>query len=247
MSRAIQIDSSAGTSARLERRDALRGADIGEMYALLSRHFNGVTEERFGKDLLAKNWVLLIERDGRLVGFTTILAYETRFEEETVSVIYSGDTIVAPGAWNTPTLPRAWIESVVTLRSIYPLGRFVWLLITSGFRTYRFLPVFWREFYPRYDAATPARWGRLIGHLASERFADQYNSLTGVVRFRSPQQLRGPLALIPGGRIADPHVEFFASRNPGHSNGDELVCVTELTPANLTAAGRRMTRAVPQW
>jgi hypothetical protein len=235
------------TSARLERRDELRETEIIEMHALLSRHFKGVTNEQFRRDLGEKNWAMLIERDGRLVGFTTILAYETRFEEETVSVIYSGDTIVAPEAWNTPTLPRAWIESVVKLRSIYPLGRFVWLLLTSGFRTYRFLPVFWREFYPRYDSVTPARLERLIGHLASERFEDQYNSRTGVVRFRNPQRLRGPLAVIPCGRVADPHIDFFASRNPGHSNGDELVCVTELTPANLTAAGRRMAKAVPRW
>jgi hypothetical protein len=30
------------------------------------------------------------------------------------------------------------------------------------------------------------------------------------------------------------YVAFFLSRNPGHAAGDELVCLTELSPANLT-------------
>ena len=39
----------------------------------------------------------------------------------------------------------------------------------------------------------------------------------------------------------------FAALNPGHVRGDELACVTELTPQNLTSAGRRMAAAVPTW
>jgi len=44
-------------------------------------------------------------------------------------------------------------------------GRYVWLLITSGFRSYRFLPLFWREFYPRYDSVTPQQVQQLIDHV----------------------------------------------------------------------------------
>ena len=39
---------------------------------------------------------------------------------------------------------------------------------------------------------------------------------------------------------SDPHVAFFAARNPGHERGDELVCLCELGDDNLTPAGRRM-------
>ena len=70
-------------------------------------------------------------------------------------MVYSGDTIVAPEAWGTTALARGWITAVNQLRERYPRGKYFWLLLTSGFRTYRFLPVFWREFFPRYDATTP--------------------------------------------------------------------------------------------
>ena len=241
-------------SARLVPRADLSAADVAAMHGLLADHFDGAGLDQFRRDLDEKNWAVLIERDGRLVGFTTLLAYETTADGAgpgggpgPVSVVYSGDTIVAPEAWNTAALPRGWIESVAALRPRYPRGPYVWLLITSGFRTYRFLPLFWRSFHPRYEAdTTPDRW-RLMDQLAAERFGDRYDPATGVVRLPSPQRLRGQLAGIPAGRGDDPHVAYFAARNPGHAAGDELVCLTDLAPANLTPAGRRMAAAVPAW
>jgi hypothetical protein len=213
-----------------------------KMFGLLAEHFEGVTPAQFHQDLREKNWVMLLEKRNRLVGFSTLLAYESSFRGKPVSVIYSGDTIVAQEAWGSPILSRTWIASVNKLRTAYSNGRYYWLLLTSGFRTYRFLPVFWKEFFPRYGAETPPAAKELMNHLSSERFGRQYNPAAGIVRFDKPQRLRKELAGVPAGRTENPHVAFFAARNPGHLNGDELVCLTELTENNLTPAGRRMTR-----
>jgi hypothetical protein len=210
------------------------------MFELLSRHFDGVTRAQFQKDLAEENWVILLERDGRLVGFSTLFAYETLFHDEPVSVIYSGDTIVSPEAWNSPSLSRAWIACVRELRQKYSRGKYYWLLLTSGFRTYRFLPVFWRKFHPRFDGPVPVEQRHLLDFLARERFGVQYDVENGIVRFAQPQRLRDNTNLIPVGKAADPHVDFFLKRNPGYVTGDELVCLTELADENLTPAGRRM-------
>jgi hypothetical protein len=212
-----------------------------EMFQLLSAHFDGVTREQFTHDLAEKNWVVLIHREERLVGFSTLHVYESSFAGAPVSVVYSGDTIVAPEAWGSTALARGWITAVNQLRQRYPRGKYYWLLLTSGFRTYRFLPVFWREFFPRHDAVTPLATQSLIAHLAHERFGAQFVAERGIVSFQHPQRLKSGLKQIPNGRAQDPHVGFFLYRNPGHANGDELVCLTELCPDNLTAAGRRMT------
>ena len=92
----------------------------------------------------------------------------------------------------------------------------------------------------RFDAAMPAAASRLLNHLARERFDAQFDAAAGIVRFDRPQKLRDGLNAVPAGRDSDPHIAFFLARNPGHSCGDELVCLTELTDENLTAAGRRM-------
>ena len=164
----------------------------------------------------------------------------SKWFQTALNVIYSGDTIVSPEAWGTTALPRAWVAGVNALRATLPPGRCFWLLLTSGFRTYRFLPVFWREFFPRFDRLTPPDVQRLLNHLADERFGEQFDSVADVVRFTRPQRLCSGLKDVPVGRETDPHTTFFLNRNPGHVNGDELVCLTELCPENLTAAGRRM-------
>ena len=117
-----------------------------------------------------------------------------------------------------------------------------WLLLTSGFRTYRFLPVFFRDFYPRFDAATPPRQAALLDGLADERFGRRYDAAAGVVRFVRPQVLAPDLITLPEGRMPDPHIAFFLERNPGFVRGDELVCLTRIDEGNLTPAGRRMAR-----
>lgn len=216
-----------------------------EMFALLQNHFHGVTPEQFARDLAEKNWIILILRGDRLVGCSTLHIYESSFDGTPVSVVYSGDTVIAPEAWGSTALARGWITAVNQLRERYPRGKYYWLLLTSGFRTYRFLPVFWSQFFPRFDTPLPDDLRRLRNQLATERFGEQYDSASGLVRFRQPQQLRGELKSIPAGRLNDPHISFFAQNNPDHGNGDELVCLTELSAENLTAAGRRMVSPQP--
>lgn len=232
--------------SRLVRREDLTAAERDAMLSLLDTHFLGVTPERFASDLAEKNWVLLLEEDGRLQGFSTLLIYETVPPGgEPVTVVYSGDTIVERGAWSTAALPRSWIAAVRTLRERHPRGSLWWLLLTSGFRTYRFLPVFWREFWPRHDATTPPEVQALGDFLAKERFGSLYLPDRGIVRFPEPQVLREGFDEVPEGRLADPHVAFFLETNPGWVRGDELVCLTEIAAGNLTAAGRRMWGAGP--
>ena len=233
----------AQSQSQVVARAQLTAEQRNEMFDLLTRHVEGVTRAQFEHDLVEKNWTILLKRGSRLVGFSTLLAYETSFDGEPVSVICSGDTIVAPEAWGSSTLARAWIACVRELRESYPLGKYYWLLLTSGFRTYRFLPVFWREFHPRFDRQMSPADQRLLRHLAHERFGTQYDPANGIVRFHRPQKLRSALATFPTGRIADPHVAFFLAHNAGHAQGDELVCLTELSDDNLTAAGRRMVHA----
>ncbi|HEX4963514.1 MAG TPA: hypothetical protein VF173_21980 [Thermoanaerobaculia bacterium] len=230
-------------TGRLVPRAALTAEEREALFTLLATHFLGVTRERFAADLAEKNWILLLEEDGVLRGFSTMLIYETLSPEgEPLTVVYSGDTIVEPGAWATAALPKSWIAAVRALRERHPRGRLLWLLLTSGFRTYRFLPVFWRDFWPHPDEATPLEIRALLDHLARERFGPLYDPVAGVVRFPEPQVLREGLNEVPEGRLADPHVAFFLERNPGWTQGDELVCLTELAEENLTPAGRRMWR-----
>jgi len=224
--------------------DALTEHDVLEMRALLERHFDGVDERQFAVDLAEKSHVLRVWQGGDLVGFSTLLAYRRVVRGEPLNILYSGDTIMSPECWHSPVLARGWIAMVLDIKSTMPAGRCVWLLLSAGFRTYRFLPVFWRVFWPRFDGEMPENIRTLRDGIARGRFGDCYDAAAGVVRFSRPHRLRGGLADVPPARRDDPHVAYFLEQNPGWRAGDELVCLTEIDDMNLTAAGRRMIRGL---
>ncbi|MGL5080362.1 MAG: hypothetical protein ACRC8A_02630 [Microcoleaceae cyanobacterium] len=227
-------------TTRLVSVSALSNSEREALYLLFSTHFEGVKPEIFTADLNEKNWVILLESKGILKGFSTLLFYTTQFKNTSLNVIYSGDTIVDPSAWSSPDLSKAWIATVQYLQTTAPENKLYWLLISSGYRTYRFLPIFWKAFFPRYDVTTPTWAQDLTEFLASNRFGQYYDPSTGIVRFPSPQILRSLLQGIPSERLRDPHISFFQTQNPSHFQGDELVCLTEICEPNLTPAGRRM-------
>ena len=233
-------------TGNLIERSTLTPNDRERMYGLFNRFYDGVSRDQFESDLDDKRWVILLEetRDGSLRGFSTLDHYETHHGGERIGVVYSGDTIVDPGAGTLGSaLSRTWIGAVNQLRDRAPKARLFWLLLVSGYRTYRFLPLYWREFFPRFDAPTPPRTQALIDDLAVQRFGPQYERSQGIIRFANGHVLCKDLCRVSPRRRTDPHVAFFFERNPGHARGDELVCLTELSRENLTAAGERMWRA----
>jgi hypothetical protein len=214
------------------------------MFSLLAAHFVGVDRTTFDRDLEDKSCAILLEDEaGDVRGFSTMVVYESCASGTPISVVYSGDTIVDRAWWGSPALARTWVRAVRQLAPASEPRDVYWLLLTSGFRTYRFLPVFFREFYPCFDAATPPRQASLLDVLARERFGQHYDAASGVVRFERPQILAPDLVTLPAGRMPDPHIAFFLERNPGFVYGDELVCLTRIDERNLTPAGRRMARA----
>jgi len=215
------------------------------MLEILDQNFVHITPESFTRDLDEKNWVILLHDDlGHLVGFSTLLYYQTTFNGTPLAVLYSGDTIVQRHAWGSPALARTWIHSVWQLHAAHaPQLPLYWLLLTSGFRTYRFLSVFLKTFHPSCHAPMPPEVLGLRDHLARARFGTRYDLAAGVVHLGQP--LRDDLLEIPDARLIDPHIAYFARHNPGYVHGDELVCLAHLSPDNLTPAGRRMAAAAP--
>ena len=228
---------------------AVPRADLGEaeieaMLALFQESFENETREIFLRDLANKDWVILL-RDagsGSVQGFSTLALYETEARGQRLSVVYSGDTIIRPAFWGTPELPRTWIKTVLRLSASMTQPLY-WLLISSGYKTYRFLTVFYKEYYPRHDRPTPPEAQGLMDELAAQRFGDEYCPELGIARFAvGATPLRDGVADVNAGRLRDPHIAFFVERNPGWVRGDELVCLARVHPDNFSGAGRRMAR-----
>jgi hypothetical protein len=220
----------------------LTARELEQMYALLARYFAGVTRQQFESDLAEKEWAIVL-RDALnegVQGFSTLMRLRTVLDEQPVVAFFSGDTIIHRDYWGETALPRLWGRHVFALADQIRAARVYWFLICSGYKTYRYLPLFFREFYPSYQRPTPPQLKRLLDQLGQFKFGEEYHAERGVIRFRQSAPLRADVAEITPQRLKDPHVAFFAESNPGHVNGDELACLAELSRENLTPAGARM-------
>jgi hypothetical protein len=222
---------------------SLADRDVEAMFALYARLYVRVSERDFLRDLDEKQWVLLLREGpgGAIRGFTTILLLDTRVQGESLRVAFSGDTGIDPAFWGGQALVKAWARFMGTLRSRDQDRRLFWFLISKGYRTYLYLPLFFHHFYPRVDASTPPFEQELIVTLGRLKYPDDFNPVTGVIEFHdSHGHLQPTLAETPAHRREHPHVRFFLERNPGFTRGNELVCIAEISAGNMRGLARRM-------
>jgi hypothetical protein len=222
---------------------ALAHEDIRDMFTVHARLYARVSEREFLRDLEEKNWVLLLrdEASGEIRGFTTILLLDVEVRGELLAAVFSGDTGIDPAFWGGQVLVRAWAHFMGELRARRPDRRLFWFLISKGYRTYLYLPLFFHSYYPRAGQLTPPFERDLIDTLGALKYPHDFNPATGVVEFAdSHGHLHPGLAEIPAHRRDHRHVRFFLERNPGYARGHELVCVAELSPENMRGLARRL-------
>jgi hypothetical protein len=213
------------------------------MLALMNRHYENVSADSFTADLAEKQWVILLldPATEALCGFSTQVILDVAVAGRPVQALFSGDTIVARERWGDSALAHVWGRLALSLIDRLVDTGLYWFLICKGYKTYRFLPLFFHEFYPRYDIATPAWAKGVIDALGRQKYPVSYDPVAGIIRASSGKdRLRPGVADITPERLRDPHVRFFAERNPGHPDGDELGCLAPLTRDNFTPAAYRV-------
>jgi len=206
------------------------------MLKLLHANFENVTAVSFEKDLLEKHWVILLEDvvTGGIKGFSTQMLLEGKVEGETVRAIFSGDTIIDKSYWGGNELVKCWFRLVFSLMNKYDKSKLYWFLISMGYKTYRFLPVYFKNFYPCFDKITPALERKVIDTFAYLKYSKEYDSQRGLIRFSEKAvYLKKGIAEVESFRLNDPHVKFFVEKNPLYANGDELPCLAELSHHNF--------------
>jgi hypothetical protein len=213
---------------------------VDRLYVLQVRCYDGVDPSRFHADLFEKQWIILLRdgEGGEVMGFSTQRTLEAVVHGRAVQVLFSGDTVIDPGCWGEQVLVRTFCRLIGRLQALGERPLY-WFLISKGHRTYLYLPTFFHDFWPRHDRATPPFEAELVRVLGESRYPGEFDPERGVIRPRGPhdrlkEELDGSAR-----RGRNPHVAFFLERNPGHREGDELVCVADLSPENLRPIVRR--------
>lgn len=212
-----------------------------EMLNLYKIYYADCADSKFFSDLDEKDYVIILRNlSNNICGFSTLKSIKTSFLNKPIRVIFSGDTIIHHKYWGMqdPSLFFLRISGHIWKQNSIPL---YWLLITKGHRTYRYLNIFTREYYPNFQKKTP-EWIQNFTHfLAQQQFGSAYNNSTGVLHFDSPQgRLKEKWTDISSRHSHLPEVSFFLESNPGYVHGDELVCLAELSPENLKPRAQRI-------
>ncbi len=214
------------------------------LYELFCRFYNHVDRAIFDHDQSEKESILLLtDVAGQLRGFTTMMLYDISVAGRPIRAVFSGNTIIDRDYWGGQELVRTFGRYLANVKKQTPDVPLYWFLICSGFRTYLYLPLFYREFYPRFDQTTPKFQQQVIDTLGDLKFPSEYND--GVVRVARPREcLRDDLAVPSPAKLRNSHVQFFVDRNPNYRDGDELVCIAEYSITNTRGLAQQTAREV---
>ena len=214
-------------------------SDKQRMFNLMTQVYNGENWDKFLSDMKQKSYALILyDENSNIAGFTTIQV----FEFEGRIIIYSGDTVIEKNSRGNIELMRAWWRFSYKIQQENSDKKVLWLLISKGWRTYKFFPMFLKEIYPTYRYETPNYIQDFIDKLSLFKFGKDYKN--GLVIPEKPDMLKTGTNDIPDKRVEDKDVQFFLEKNPEFYKGNELVCLAELSVSNLTKAGLRLLHGV---
>jgi hypothetical protein len=220
----------------------LRPGDRDDMFRLMQRNYENVRRRKFEDDLDAKRWAIVVRTPSlKLVGFSTQVVLDARIGGARVYALYSGDTVVDREHWGDPALAHAWGNFALRLIEGFSAETLYWFLTSKGFRTYRYLPLFFRFYCPRIGISTPRMEQLVIDSLGRQVGGQHYDANESIIRAADGKDFVRSELGDPGLRLlSNPHVRFFVERNPGFEQGDELCCLAPLTRENFTRAAYRV-------
>ncbi len=208
---------------------------VKQMFNLMKKHYDNVDWHVFVEDLYEKDWVILLNNNFALKGFSTQMLIEYRLNGEKVNVVFSGDTIIDKDYWGSIALPVTFGKMMLEIKTQSAGKKLFWFLISKGFRTYRFLPVFFKTYYPGTDSNTDNFALQLLHKIAAERYGDKYNPRSSVISVdRFSQKVKPGLCDITETNRKNKHIAFFEQTNPGYILGEELACIARFDHENLT-------------
>jgi len=214
--------------------------EIAVMHRLYAEYYDAASPALFRSDFGEKDYVFELRDGGALRGFSTVALTDFEIAGDAGRALYSGDTIIDHRYWGEQTLTQAFCRFAGAVKAQRPDLPLYWFLISKGYRTYRYLSVFARDYFPNPHGATPPRMQARIDLLARKRFSEAYCAELGLVRFAdSHGQLKPQWATVRESMRKRTEVRFFLERNPRFHAGEELCCVTPLEADNLRSFARK--------
>ena len=206
----------------------------------LTAEFYDIERAYAEAELRKRQSVALIRMNDALLGMASIDIYPARFRGRRIAVIATTHVLLRENWRGRNLLQRLGFRTFLATRLRYPLRPIYWFFETFSYKSYLLLPRNFVEYWPRHDQPTPEAAAALIDDLAGHAYGPAWRPARGIAVRSSRLRLREHVSPLAPGLDAGPDVEFFARVNPGHAEGDMLVCLCPLTLRNWLSVGRKM-------
>jgi hypothetical protein len=205
----------------------------------LTTEFYDVERDFAEAELRRRQTIAMFRMNGALLGMAAIDTYPAEFRGRKLAVISTAHVLLRENWRGRNLVQKLGVRSFLKARLRYPLRPIYWFFDTFSYKSYLLLPRNFRAFWPRYDQPTPEPRAALIDQLATQTYGPAWRPARGVAVRSGQKRLRETAAPMNLGPDAEPDLEFFARANPGHAEGDMLICLCPLTASNWLSLARR--------
>jgi hypothetical protein len=205
----------------------------------LTREFYDVERHHAEAELRRRQSIAMFRMNGALLGMVSLDIYPAQFRGRAIAVIFTTHVLLRENWRGRNLIQRLGIRSFLATRLRYPLRPIYWFFETFSYKSYLLLPRNFRRYWPRHDQPTPEPQAALIDQLATQMYGPAWRPARGVAVRSGQKRLRDTAAPLVLGPDTAPELEFFARANPGHAEGDMLVCLCPLTVQNMLSVVRK--------
>jgi len=204
------------------------------MYNLYSENYNHTSKELFFSDLANKQFVIMVfDESHEIQGFSTAGINPKNCGTQNYNILFSGDTIISPEHWGTQELLKGFMTLVGKLLASDKEKEWYWFLISKGHRTYMYLALFFKAYYPHVKKTDP-KLKHILNEVASKMFPESWLPEKDLIVFPEKMgELTPELAKGSFNKTHNKHVAFFLEKNPHFYRGEELACITSLSFENI--------------
>jgi hypothetical protein len=157
-------------------------------------------------------------------------------------VIFTSHVLLREAHRGSNLIQKLGLRVFLEARLRYPLRPIYWFFDTFSYKSYLLLSRNMREYWPRHDRPTPDWERALMAHLAGRMYGPNWRPGRGIVVRSGRKRLRPDTAPLGSDLSATPDLAFYRRANPGHAEGDMLVCLCPLSAANWAAVAWRALR-----
>lgn len=219
----------------------LTPADWDDIWALTDEFYD--VERGYAEaELRRRERIALFRMNGALLGMAAIGVYTERFRGRRVAVINTSHVLIRENWRGRNLIQKLGFRTFLATRARFPLRPIYWFFDTFSYKSYLLLPRNFRTFWPRHERPTPAAQAALIDTLATHMYGAAWRRENGIVARSGHKRMRETAAPLVLARDSDPHLAFFAHVNPGHAEGDMLVCLCPLDLPNWLSLARNFLR-----